>query len=281
MRWRVISGVVLGFAALVGLGGVALPASSAAGESACPARLDAMIAAAYPDAASDQYGRYRLRGPDRSFHLNNIACGPIPGTAGLMAILVSIAHEEGDGLLDTIGDLEVLVFEDGADAPRHRSLEERLTSEDVFSVSSIEVDPTRYDLEGLAPVFGVLIKRENRARYNPASVSTLRLYRIMEGRLEAILTNLAIRESRSEWNSTCEGEMEETRRELLVGERGAGGHADLTIVGRTERTVSTGRAEPCRETTEVIHEERVVLTFDGRSYPLPEALCGLDEEYQH
>jgi hypothetical protein len=279
MRWKNFGSVALGLAALVVSGAVAFPA--AAEESECPARLDAMIAAAYPDAEAGEYGRYRLRDPDRRFHRSSIACGPIPGAAGLMAVLVSIAHDEGSRFIENVGDLEVLVFEDGVAAPLHRIMEERLTSEDAYHVSGIEVDAARYELAGPAPVFGVLMKRENRARYNPSSVSTLRLYRIAEGKLEAILVNLAMRKYRAEWHdSTCEAEKEVTRREVIVGRQGAGGHADLTIVGGMERTVTTGRFEPCKEATEVIREEHVVLTFDGKSYPVPETLRGFDEDYQ-
>lgn len=280
MKWMDIGRFGLGFAALAGVGAVAAPTGSPADGAGCPARLDAMIAAAYPDAAPEAHGRYRLRGPDRTFLINDIACGPVPGADGLIAVLVPIAHEDGDGWLDKVGDLEVLVFGDGATAPRHRLLEKRLASDDAFSVSGVAVDHARYDSAGPAPVFGVLLERSNGSRHNPASITTLRLYRIAEGRLETILSNLAVRKRSSEWNGVCEGETEETRREVLVGERGAGGPADLTIIGRTVRTVSTGRAEPCKETTELVRDEREALVFDGRGYEVPEALRGYDEDYR-
>jgi hypothetical protein len=282
MNWKNMSLVALGCAALIGLGtGIVTHSALAADEAGCPAQFDAMIAAAYPDAGPAEHGRIRLDDPARSIFLDDAACARMPGREGLTVMLVPIRHEEADEWLDMVGDLEVLVFADGSGTPSHRLLEQRLTSEDAIAVSRIEIDPARYDLDGSTPVFGVRIERANRARYNPGSVSTLRLYRIEEGRLEAILIDLAVGSAISEFNNNCEGEELETRRDVLVSDPGPNSLADLVVVGRTVKTVSSGMGEACTQMTEDFGEERTVLVFDGRSYPVPEALQGLDGDYQH
>ncbi len=281
MRWKLSSSQALGFVALAGLLSVALPpAALAVDEEVCLAKRGAMIAAAYPDAGPEEYRLVQLEDPARSILLDDVACARVPGVDGLTAILVPIRHKDSDAWLEVVGDLEVLVFEDGSDAPRFRILEQRLASEDAFRFSGHEID-TRHHRAGPTPIFGVRITRANGSRYNPATVSSLRLYRIAEGKLEAILTDLAVHENYAEWNGTCEGAVVETWRNLLVGDHGHNSLADLVVVGRTLQSFSSGSKEPCMETTEHMREEPAVLVFDGRRYPVPEALRGIDADYQH
>lgn len=280
MEWKALGSRAWRYIALIGLcGAIAPPAALAAGQADCLARRGAMIAAAYPDAALEKGGIVRLDDPARSILVDDIACARLPGADRLTAVLVPIRHETNDEWLDLVSDLEVLVFGNEPGAPRYRLLEPRLASEDAFSLTRLEVDTARYDVAGDAPVFGVRIQRSNASRANPATVSSLRLYRIAEGRIAAILTDLAVHSRSGEWNDVCDGTEVETWRDVLAGDRVPDGLADMTIVGRTVRTVISGDAEPCIETAEEMREEPAEIRFDGRRYPVPEALRGIDGLY--
>jgi Rod binding domain-containing protein len=103
--------------------------------------------------------------------------------------------------------------------------------------------------------------------------------------LQSFLQNMLPEEGDSVFGSGLSGEMWRGMLAQQLGEvmarRGGIGIAERVLGGAGRRhTTLEAEYTTVEEATEVIREEHVVLTFDGKSYPVPETLRGFDEDYQ-
>lgn len=180
------------------------------------------------------------------------------------------------GTDDTMGDydLDVMIVNSATRKPLARLLQKAAITSDAWRFGGITIDTARYRLAPGVRAFGVRTSHSGSSRANPASDTTLYLYVQQQGTLRQVITGLVTSSTHGEWDTSCNGEFEQTERTIEIGKTVSHGFADLLV--RTVTTGSRNSAEndECVETATAPVVTVDTLRYDGKTYVIPERMRG-------
>lgn len=265
------------------LSAAALGSSAAAAAEDCQDRIPALLAVAYPGAqgeTGDDGEMLRLSGtPTRWADYGRVVCKVWPASPDKTLVAVKLQHGRGgDDAVDE-ADLEVLVVDSARDRILQRHRDDGVLGSDAIRLSSLAFDTARYRLDESTTAFGLRIGRSGSSRANPYEATTLRLYVIDGDGLRPVLSNLVVERNRGEWDTNCAGEFTDTRRTVAIDGKRDNGYAGLLVNSVERITRNVPRGEDCKEVDGGKKTSSARLRYDGRRYPVPEALRGFDDDY--
>ncbi len=262
-----------------GLASVMLLASFTVRAEDCRERWSGFIRAGWPEAVVEA-GRWRVGAAEpRWIDLDRSQCKVWPSDPRLTLLALKLDGQAEDGP-DAYADLEVLVVrtDDARVVARQHSA--GLLSSDAIYVVDIGLDTARYRLQAGTTAFGLRIRRAGSSRVNPYQVTSLRLYVLEGDQLHTVVQNLAMDVSGGEWDGQCAGEFHQAHRVLALADSQRAGWADLAITGRLEQDTATVNDDGgCTTQGAAPRREQHLLHYDGRGYPVPAELRGLDADY--
>lgn len=259
-------------------------APSLAAQECDDARAQDLLRAAYPAAESADDGSLVLAEGGISYQLT-AACKVWPARPEFTLLAVNLQGPDDREQGISQGDLEVLVVSNGQDQVRYRHRDAHVLDGDAIFVDGVGLDTARYRLSAQIMAFGVRIGRRNMSQPNPFHLTTLRLYALdpglaQEQGLRLVLRDLEVESSGGEWDMRCAGERNEISRTLAIdAAKEQHGLADLMVRGKATAITSRLEGEECVDQQVVRVEPARRLRFDGGTYPIPDALQGLDEDY--
>jgi hypothetical protein len=250
------------------------PTLAAAQQQEC-GDVRAIVRQAYPGAVAQgqrsvQAGNRTLTLPSASsIDPHAMVCRRWRGRPGLLLVAVPlIAQVRPDS---TLGDLDLLVVDEAAGAPRQRLRIPHAMDDDAVAISGVSFDTAAYELEPGRLAFGVRREWTGSSRPNPFRETTLSLYEVRGGTLSPVLENLMVSRSVGEWDTSCAGETVLTERILRMapGRRAQ----DISVLERTTRSISkVGKGGECSTTDRRETPRTIRVTFDGGRYVLPSSL---------
>jgi hypothetical protein len=267
------------------LAGVLLCITPALAAQECDeTRTHALLLGAYPAAEADADNALHLTEGDVQRRLTAV-CKVWPARPQFTLLAVNLEGQQDADQGLSHGDLEVLVVANDDDQVRYRQRQANLLDGDAIFVDGLSLDTAPYQLSSAVMAFGVRIARRNLSQPNPFYSISLRLYAVdttlsAGQELQLVLRNLEVESSGGEWDMQCAGERSETLRTLAIkSARPQQRFHDMVVRGKVTETTSAQVGAECEEAQHVQPEPAHVLVFDGQSYPVPEALQGLDDDY--
>lgn len=177
-----------------------------------------------------------------------------------------------DGMGDY--DLDVLIINSTTRKPLARLLQKAAIASDAWRFSSLGIDTARYRLAPDVRAFGVRTTHSSSSRANPAGDTTLYLYIQQQDTLRQVVNGLVTSSSRGEWDTSCAGEFSQTERTIEVGQTVSHGLADLQVRSITTASESRMENDECVETPSTPVVTVDTLSYDGKTYVIPETMRG-------
>ena len=255
-------------------------ASQAATENECGPNAERIVQSAYPQAHKADDGRYRLdhsiinlpNGTSLSGEPQAMVCRVWPAHPEKMLVAVPLMNEVNRDGYSNNGDLELLVLERDSLKVQQRLRLPRLMDDDAIRIEGIRFDTARYRLSTQDTAFGLNIYTEGDSRANPYEDTTLRLYHIEGEHLAPVLDNVVVAEQSGEWDTTCEGYFNKTKRTIAMATTRHHGLADMLVTETRQHSVSKGDSQNCQTQDEPARIRKFTLTYDGSTYNVPQAL---------
>lgn len=254
-------------------------ASAAEQENQCGPDADRIIRLAYPSAIAGSDREYSVEqgtitAPENGYigwDPHAAVCRYWPANPDKLLVAVPIMRGENqDGVGE--GDLDILVLDSGISHVKTRLHIPGFITEDAIRPSRILFDTAPYRLVSGRIAFGVRMSMENNSRVNPFAQTTLRLYDLDADRLMPVTEDVVVEQSHGESDGNCAGEFWKVARTLAVSSGRHNGAADIVVTSREQRWTTKARDGVCEDGEKNDATATHLLRFDGRTYPVPEAL---------
>lgn len=212
--------------------------------------------------------------PDLKFDSQNAVCKADPGDSKqLLAAMPFAVNVDNNG----VGDygLDVLVA-DATSGKIIASYQHAAITSDAVQFTGLTLDTARYQLAPGLRAFGVRISHRGASRVNLFHSETLNLYLYSGSQLRQVMSGLAVSTSSGgEWDGSCAGDFNETKRTLAIGKPGKGGFASLRVAEKSTDSRTATKGEDCEEVEVLAKTATYALNYDGSRYPIPNELSAV------
>lgn len=195
------------------------------------------------------------------------------------ASIVALAIQQpGTGEAEAQGsrlyDLDVSIVDTRSRRILARSLQKDAITSDAWRFNGLSIDTGRYRLAKDVRAFGIRAGWGGSSRYSPAADSNLSLY-VRDGKQLRLVLGLLVHSVRGEYDDNCSGSSTTLERTIDIAPTLSHGFADLILTSKvTARTMKKGEggSDDCKEIESPAEVTQTTLRYDGRKYPVPDAL---------
>jgi hypothetical protein len=245
----------------------------------CVERAAKIVQQAYPKAKSTAEDRFTVNGavitlPSSDAFRSDphaMVCKTWPAQSQRLLVAVPLMTKTGDDQNE--GDLELLVLDKATLKVQQRlKLADRM-SDDAIQIRNVVLDTARYQLAPNIIAFGLRLTQENNSHASPFAEVDLGLYAIDHGQLHPVLNGIVTQRSNGEADTHCAGTLSETTRALAMDSAVHNGYADILVTETSSLSVSVaGKDGQCYDKPGNEGKQSYRLGYDGKNYPVPEAL---------
>lgn len=177
--------------------------------------------------------------------------------------------ESGD---DGVYDVDVAVVSSSTGQVQSRLLLDKAYESDAVRFEGVQIDTARYQLSPAVRAFGLRAEHYMRSGVGGYSTSALSLLIDQDGQMRRVLADLIVSKYTGEWDGQCKGNRTELTRTVTIAPTRSNDFADLLVTTTTTYIKSRPAGDDCKEVVKTPVVTRSKIHFDGKTYPLSNAL---------
>ncbi|KAA2218820.1 PA3715 family protein [Maribacter flavus] len=163
----------------------------------------------------------------------------------------------------------ILIADNRSGKVTHKYFESKKTNEwvsDAIELNGIQIDSTSYQISEDKMAFGVTVSRFGSSRVNPYSNKALSLFVKSGDSLVKVLSNYTVENYGGEWDGDCDGEFNETKKSLRMGQEKNNGYFDIWVDAENSYTHSFKDKNGDCLSEMKLNPKTTILKFNGWRY---------------
>ncbi|MFH6602333.1 hypothetical protein ACEZ3G_02510 [Maribacter algicola] len=198
---------------------------------------------------------------------NLISSAPHPDNPKETIIVIPEIVDEGDHYFDL--NSHIVVVDNHSGKITHKYFESHETNQwvsDAIELDGLQIDPKPYKIAEDKMAFGVTVSHFGSSRVNPYSNKMLSLFIKSGDSLLKVLSDYAIADYGGEWDGDCDGEFNETKKSLRMGQEKTNGYFDIWVDNEKSYTHSFKDKNGDCLSEMKLDPKTTILKFNGWRY---------------